>query len=86
MEESTCNVEDLGSIPGLGRSPGEGHSNPLQYPCLENPHRQRSLVGQSPWGRKELDTTEGLSTAQGVPFGPFNFLCSVLISNLVLIT
>jgi len=28
---------DLGSIPGLGRSPGEGHGNPLQYPCLENP-------------------------------------------------
>ena len=34
---SSCNPEDLGSIPGLGRSPGEGHGNPLQYPCLENP-------------------------------------------------
>ena len=31
------NAEDLGSIPGLGRSPGEGNSNPLQYSCLENP-------------------------------------------------
>ena len=35
-EESACNAGDLGSIPGLGRSPGEGNSNPLQYPCLEN--------------------------------------------------
>jgi len=33
---SACNVEDLGSIPGLGRSPGEGNGNPLQYCCLEN--------------------------------------------------
>ena len=34
---STCNVGDLGSIPGLGRSPGEGNGNPLQYSYLENP-------------------------------------------------
>ena len=127
---SACNVGDMGSIPGLGRSPGEGNGNPLQYSCLENPmdggawraavhgvaksrtrlsdftvtflvpqmvknlpaiagdsrgkgsipgsgrspgegkwhptpaffpgesHRQRSLEGCSPWGRKESDTTE----------------------------
>ena len=36
-EESSCNVEDLGLIPGLERSPGGGHGNPLQYSCLENP-------------------------------------------------
>ena len=36
-KESACNVGDLGSIPGLGRSPGEGHGNPFQYSCLENP-------------------------------------------------
>ena len=47
-KESACNVEDLGSIPGLRRSPGEGHGNPLQYSCLKNPHGQRSLVGYSP--------------------------------------
>ena len=35
-EESACSVGDLGSIPGLGRSPGEGHGYPLQYSCLEN--------------------------------------------------
>ena len=39
---SACNTGDLGSIPGLGRSPGEGNGNPLQYS----------------WGRTELDTTE----------------------------
>ena len=41
-KESTCNVEDLGSIPGLGRSPGGGHGNPLQNSCLENPQGQES--------------------------------------------
>ena len=53
---------DLGSIPGLGRSPREGNGNPLQYSCLENPHGQRSLAGCSQWGRKETDTTERLTT------------------------
>ena len=42
-KESACNFGDLGSIPGLGRSPGEGKGYPLQYSGLEN----------SPWGRKE---------------------------------
>ena len=51
---------NLGLIPELGRSPGEGHGNPLQYSYLENPHGQ-SLVGYSPWGRKESDMTEWLS-------------------------
>ena len=47
--KSACNAGDLGLIPGVGRSPGGGHGNPLQYSCLENPHGQRSLVGYSPW-------------------------------------
>ena len=63
-KESSCDAGDLGSIPGLGRSPGEGRGNSLLYSCLENPHGQRRLVGYSPWGYKELDTTERLSTAQ----------------------
>ena len=37
VKASACSVGDLGSIPGLGRSPGEGNGNPLQYSCLENP-------------------------------------------------
>ena len=63
-KESACNAGDLGLIPGLGRSPGGGHGNPLQYSCLENPHGQRILVGCSPWGCKESDTTDRLSTTQ----------------------
>ena len=51
-KEFACNAGDLGSIPGLGSSPGEGNDNPLQYSCLENPHGQRSLADYSPWGRK----------------------------------
>ena len=62
-KESTCNAGDLGSIPRLGRSPGGEHGNPLQFSCLENPCGQRSLAGYIPWGHKELDTTERLSTA-----------------------
>ena len=54
-KESTCNAGDLGSIPGLGRSPGEGNGYPLQYSDLEN-----SM--DYPWGRKELDMTERLSS------------------------
>ena len=37
VKKSACNAGDLGSIPGLGRSPGEGNGNPLQYSSLENP-------------------------------------------------
>ena len=50
-KESTCNAGDLGSIPGLGRSSGEGHGNPLQYSCLENP------TERGPWQ----------ATVRGVP-------------------
>ena len=63
-KESTWNAGDPGLIPGSGRSIGEGICYPLQYSELDNPHVQRSLVGYSLWGRRELDTTEQLSTAQ----------------------
>ena len=60
-------------IPELGRSRGEGHGNPLQYSCLENPHGQKSLVGYSPRGCKESDTTKLLiamtSLVAGLPSG-----------------
>ena len=49
-KESAYNAGDLGSVPGLGRCPGGGHGNPLQYSYLYTPHGQRSLVGYSPWG------------------------------------
>ena len=54
-KESACNEGDLGSIPGLGRSPGEGKGYPLQYSGLEN------SMDYSPLGRKESDTTKPLS-------------------------
>ena len=60
-KESSCSTGDLGSIPGLGRSPGKWNGYPLQYSCLENPHGQRSLMGCSPWGCKESDTNEQLN-------------------------
>ena len=51
-------IRDMGSIPGLGRSPGGGHGNPLQYSCLENPMDRGALVGYSLQGHKELNRTE----------------------------
>ena len=61
LPASAGDIKGTGLIPGSGRSSGEGHGNPLQYSCLENPHGQRSLAGYSPLHRKELDTTERLS-------------------------
>ena len=46
------NAGHLGLIPGPGRSPGEGNSNPLQNSCMENPHEQRTPVSYSPWGHR----------------------------------
>ena len=59
-KESACNTEDLGSIPGLGRSPREGNGYPLQYSCLEN-SMDRGPLQASPWDHKESDTTERLT-------------------------
>ena len=50
VKESACYAGDPGSIPGLGRSPGGLHDNPLQYSCPENRHKQRSLVGYKSMG------------------------------------
>ena len=63
-KKCTFNVGDLGSIPGLGRSPGGGHGNPFQYSCLEHLLGQRSLAGYNPWCCSESDMTEQFSTAQ----------------------
>ena len=59
-KESACSVGDLGSIPGLGRSSGEGNGYPLQYSCLENP------MDRGAWGLQSMglqsDTIERLTT------------------------
>ena len=60
-EESACNAGDLGLIPGLGRSPGEGYGYPLLEFCPGEFHAQRSLAGYSPRGHKEADMTEQLT-------------------------
>ena len=67
-KEFTCSAGDMGSIPGLGKSPGEGTGYPLQYSCLVEKEMavflpgescgQRSLVGCCAWGHTESDTTE----------------------------
>ena len=65
-KEIACNARDLGSIPGLGRSPGEGKGYPLQYSGLEN-----SMDCKAHGGHKQSDMTEGLSLYtfiyQGIP-------------------
>ena len=72
-KESTCNTGDLGSIPGLGWSPGEGKGYPLQYSGLEN-----SM--DSPWGHKESGTTEWLL----LPYSFYVFLLSFWLLDSVL--
>ena len=59
---SACNAGDLGSIPGLGRSLGEGNGNLTIFQLSGKSHGRRSLAGYSLWGRKELDTTEQLQS------------------------
>ena len=59
--------KDPGSIPGWGRFSGEGNGNLLQYSCLEKSHG-RSLIGYSPWGRKESDMTEQLDLTDFTSF------------------
>ena len=51
-------IRDEGSIPGLGRSPGEGNDNTLKYSCLENSMDRRAWQLYGQYGGKELDTTE----------------------------
>ena len=58
-KESACSAGDPGSIPGSGRSSGEGNGNTPAFSPGES-RGQRSLVGCSPWGHKEWDTTEQL--------------------------
>ena len=57
-----ANAGDTGSIPGMGRSPGEGNGNPLQYSCLGNPMDRGAWRAAVHGVCKELDTTEGLNT------------------------
>ena len=65
-KEPACNAGDPGSVPGSGRSPGEGNGYPLPFLPRES-RRQRSLVGYSPWSHKESDKTKATFTNTLVP-------------------
>ena len=58
LSANAGDIRDAVLILGLGRSPGGGHGNPLQYSCLENPMDRGSLEGSRSWGHRELDSTE----------------------------
>ena len=63
-KESALNAGNLGSLPGLGRSPGEGIGNPLQYSCLENPMGRGAWKATVQGVAKELGTTDQLKQQQ----------------------
>ena len=65
-KESAWNVEDLGSIPGFGRSPRGGHGNPPQYSCLENLMDRRAWQATVHGVTKKLDMTKQLSSLSGL--------------------
>ena len=56
-KESTCDAGDVGSVPGLGRSPGEGNDKPFQYSCLENPMDREAWQATFHGVAKESDMT-----------------------------
>ena len=73
VKASACNVEDLGSIPGSGRCPGEGNGNPLQCSCLENP-----MDGGAWWAivhgvAKSRTRLRDFISLHATPYFPFPF-------------
>ena len=80
-KEPACNAGDLGLIPGLGRSPGGGTPGGGWQPTPAflpgESHGQRSLEGYSPWGHKESDMTEQLSTHDNIEFQEIYLMLSL---------
>ena len=88
-KESPCNVRDLGSIPGLGRSPGGGHGNPLQYSYLDTSMDKGAWPAAIHGVTKVLGTTEQLKTAQpthSLNLTSYRSHCGLLIAFGSLIT
>ena len=69
-KEPACNVGDPGSIPGLKRSPGERHGNPLQYSCLENPMEREAWWAIVHRVAKSQTRLKQLSTLRAVYYSP----------------
>ena len=65
MVKNPPEMQEKSSVPGLGRSAGEGNDNPLQYSGLENPMDKGAwqMVGYSPWGCKELDSADPVNNS-----------------------
>ena len=70
VKASACNAGDLGSIPGLGRSPGEGNGNPLQYSCLEN------AVDGGAWWATVHGVAKSRTRLSDLTF-TFTFMCNI---------
>jgi len=71
VKKSACKVGDLGSIPGSGRSTGEGHGNPLWYSCLENPETEESGGLQSMGSQRvRLRDQHTHTTGPALCYGP----------------
>ena len=77
-KESACNAGDPGSIPGLGRSPGEGNGNPLQYSYLENP-MDRGAWWATVHGVTELDATNTHTQYNEYPYNHHRGLTTVSV-------
>ena len=73
-----ANAEDVGSIPGSWRSPGEGNGNPLQYSCLGNP-MYRNLAGSGTWGRKRVGHDLATKLQQQLIYIDINGLNSAIL-------
>ena len=85
-KESTCNAGDLSLIPGLGGSPEEVERLPTPVFLPGEFHGQRSLVGYRPWGLKESDTTEQLSTLNSAGLSNAGFLFTDDSSDFYIVT
>ena len=83
VKESDCNAGDLGLIPELGRSPGEGNRNPLQYSCLENPMDREEPGRLQSMGSQESDKTEQLSMHLYICYC-FTYICIYIYMVIVL--
>ena len=77
-----ASARDAGSIPGWGRSPGEGNGNPLQHSCLGNPMDRGAWWATVHRGRKELDRTEHACTTRNWPTGKMEIEIEVTVIQL----